>query len=85
MKFINFIKNIIFSVLLFLLTFMSALSSDIVTTSVAFAAEDSLDYEEEKSDKEDEIAEREADGDDIEEQENEYNDIQDEIDNVNNR
>lgn len=81
----KFFYKFTYSVLLLLLAFSSVFPNDIIPVRIAFAAEDSLDYEEEKSDKEDDIAEREADGEDTEEQENEYNDIQDEIDNTNNR
>ena len=50
-----------------------------------YAAEENLDFEEEKSDIEDAIAEHEEDSEATDELENAYNDVQDEHDNVNGR
>ena len=50
-----------------------------------YAAEENLDFEEEKSDIEDAIAENEEDSEATDELENAYNDVQDEQDNVNGR
>lgn len=51
--------------------------------SYAYAASDELlDLEEEKSDIEDEIAEREANGESYDDLEEQRNDVQDEIENI---
>lgn len=49
---------------------------------LSYAFDENIDYEEEKSDIEDAMYERDEEDADLE---NEYNDVQDEQDNVNNR
>ena len=68
------------------MAFIFAVGLTMPTSSMSvYAAEENLDFEEEKSDIEDAIAEHEEDSEATDELENEYNDVQDEQDNVNGR
>ena len=73
-------------ILRFFMAFIFAVGLTMPTSSMSvYAAEENLDFEEEKSDIEDAIAEHEEDSEATDELENEYNDVQDEQDNVNGR
>lgn len=76
------IKSIIAKVLLIMSLFV-ALPLILHADSCVYAAsEELLDLEEEKSDIEDEIAEREANGENYDDLEERRNDVQDEIENI---
>lgn len=76
------IKSIIVKVLLIMSLFV-ALPLILHADSCVYAAsEELLDLEEEKSDIEDEIAEREANGENYDDLEERRNDVQDEIQNI---
>lgn len=76
------IKSIIAKVLLIMSLFV-ALPLILHADSCVYAAsEELLDFEEEKSDIEDEIAEREANGENYDDLEERRNDVQDEIQNI---
>jgi len=76
------IKSIIAKVLLIMSLFV-ALPLILHADSCVYAAsEELLDLEEEKSDIEDEIAEREANGESYDDLEERRNDVQDEIENI---
>ena len=76
------IKSIIAKVLL-MMSLFAALPLVFSQDNYAYAASDELlDLEEEKSDIEDEIAEREANGEDYDDLEERRNDVQDEIQNI---
>lgn len=76
------IKSIIAKVMLIMSLFV-ALPLILHTDSCVYAASDELlDLEEEKSDIEDEIAERQANGESYDDLEERYNDVQDEIQNI---
>ena len=69
-----------------IISFMvAAILSVTANPCISYASDEDFDYEEEKSDIEDAIAEREDNSEDTDELENEYNDVQDEQDNVNGR
>ena len=73
-------------ILRFIMAFIFAVGLTMPTFPMSvYAAEENLDFEEEKSDIEDAIAENEEDSEATDELENEYNDVQDEQDNVNGR
>ena len=76
------IKSIIAKGLL-VMSLFAALPLILHTDSCVYAASDELlDLEEEKSDIEDEIAEREANGESYDDLEERRNDVQDEIENI---
>ena len=76
------IKSIIAKALL-IMSLFAALPLIFSQDNYAYAASDELlDLEEEKSDIEDEIAEREANGEDYDDLEARRNDVQDEIQNI---
>ena len=76
------IKSIIAKVLL-MMSLFAALPLVFSQDNYAYAASDELlDLEEEKSDIEDEIAEREANGEDYDDLEERRNDVQNEIQNI---
>ena len=76
------IKSIIAKVLL-IMSLFAALPFILHADSCVYAASDELlDLEEEKSDIEDEIAERQANGEDYDDLEERRNDVQDEIQNI---
>ena len=73
-------------ILRFIMSLIFAVGLTMPTSPMfVYAAEENLDFEEEKSDIEDTIAENEEDSEATDELENEYNDVQDEQDNVNGR
>ena len=73
-------------ILRFIMAFIFAVGLTMPTFPMSvYAAEENLDFEEEKSDIEDAIAEYEEDSEATAELENAYNDVQDEQDNVNGR
>ena len=76
------IKSIIAKGLL-VMSLFAALPLILHTDSCVYAASDELlDLEEEKSDIEDEIAERQANGESYDDLKERYNDVQDEIENI---
>lgn len=73
-------------ILRFIMALIFAVGLTMPTSPMSvYAAEENLDFEEEKSDIEDAIAENEEDSEATDELENEQNDVQDEQDNVNDR